>query len=142
VGAVSYSKGEPSATNVDKNAHHRLDDTTTKSPSLTVSNPLMARDTTSKQLTISVDNADDHQATRPVEVPPISGLPPPLKWDWDLEHADRKAEREADAAFHREVPFEVDRRVLKDVVQEKMGMEVGRITFLSAGASYCFSRET
>lgn len=31
-------------------------------------------------------------------------------------------------------PFEVDRRLLKDVVREKMGVEVGRIKFLSAGA--------
>ncbi|KAF8157135.1 hypothetical protein B0H34DRAFT_712357 [Crassisporium funariophilum] len=58
---------------------------------------------------------------------------PPLEWDWAIEHADRKKERKADAALHGATPFEVDRRVLKDVVREKMGVEVGRITFLSAG---------
>ena len=60
---------------------------------------------------------------------------PPLQWDWTTEHADRKRESKADAAFHGASPFEVDRRVLKDVVREKMGVEVGRITFLSAGMS-------
>ncbi|KIK70042.1 hypothetical protein GYMLUDRAFT_213098 [Collybiopsis luxurians FD-317 M1] len=56
-----------------------------------------------------------------------------LEWDWDIEHADRKAERKADAAFHGALPFEVDRKLLKDVVREKMGVEVVRIKFLSAG---------
>ncbi|TFK41788.1 hypothetical protein BDQ12DRAFT_678502 [Crucibulum laeve] len=69
----------------------------------------------------------------PEELPsPITALPP-LKWDWDAEHADRKRERKADAALHGATPFEVDRKVLKDVVREKMGREVGRIRFLSAG---------
>ncbi|PPR03721.1 hypothetical protein CVT24_007369 [Panaeolus cyanescens] len=58
---------------------------------------------------------------------------PPLEWDWTIEHADRKKERKADAALHGATPFEVDRKVLKDVVREKMGVEVGRIAFLSAG---------
>ncbi|KAF8799492.1 hypothetical protein BYT27DRAFT_7120349 [Phlegmacium glaucopus] len=58
---------------------------------------------------------------------------PLLQWDWEIEHADRKKERKADAALHGATPFEVDRRVLKDVVREKMGVDVGRITFLSAG---------
>jgi hypothetical protein len=63
----------------------------------------------------------------------------PLEWDWDIEHEDRKREREADTALHNQgttssaCTFEVDRRVLKDVVREKMGVEVGRIRFLSAG---------
>jgi len=29
--------------------------------------------------------------------------------------------------------FEVDRKILKDVVREKLGVDVGRITFLSSG---------
>ncbi|EPQ53549.1 hypothetical protein GLOTRDRAFT_116957 [Gloeophyllum trabeum ATCC 11539] len=58
---------------------------------------------------------------------------PVIEWDWDVEHEDRKREKKADAAIHGAAPFEVDRRVLKDVVQEKMGTEVGRIVFLSAG---------
>ena len=64
-----------------------------------------------------------------------SALPPrpPLRWDWGTEHADRKKERKADAALHGSTPFEVDRTVLKDVVREKMGVDVGLITFLSAG---------
>lgn len=58
---------------------------------------------------------------------------PPLQWNWETEHADRKKERKADAALHGATPFEVDRRVLKDIVREKMGVDVGLITFLSAG---------
>ncbi|KAF8996223.1 hypothetical protein BDQ17DRAFT_1364624 [Cyathus striatus] len=57
---------------------------------------------------------------------------PPLLWDWNAEHEDRKLERKADAALHGATPFEVDRKLLKDVVREKMGREVGRIRFLSA----------
>ncbi|KAJ3785820.1 hypothetical protein GGU10DRAFT_353795 [Lentinula aff. detonsa] len=56
-----------------------------------------------------------------------------LEWDWEIEHADRKAEAKADAALHGALPFEVDRKVLRDVVREKMGAEVVRIKFLSAG---------
>lgn len=58
---------------------------------------------------------------------------PPLIWDWDIEHADRKREAIADAAVHGSTPYQVDRRVLKDVVREKTGIDVGRITFLGAG---------
>lgn len=63
---------------------------------------------------------------------------PPLIWDWDIEHEDRKRERKADsdATLRGATPFEVDRRVLKDVVREKIGVEVGRISFLSAGMSW------
>lgn len=62
---------------------------------------------------------------------------PPLIWDWDVEHDDRKRERRADsdATLRGAAPFEVDRRVLKDVVREKVGVDVGRINFLSAGMS-------
>ena len=56
-----------------------------------------------------------------------------LEWDWDIEHADRKREAQADAALHGATPFEVDRRVLKDVVLEHMRTPVARIVFLSAG---------
>lgn len=65
----------------------------------------------------------------------VSDPPAPLQWHWETEHTDRQHERKADAALHGATPFEVDRRVLKDVVREKMGIEVGRITFLSAGVS-------
>ncbi|KAJ6571522.1 hypothetical protein B0H19DRAFT_1255490 [Mycena capillaripes] len=58
---------------------------------------------------------------------------PPLEWDWDIEHADRKREAQADAALHGATPFEVNRRVLKDVVLEHMKTPVARIVFLSAG---------
>ena len=57
----------------------------------------------------------------------------PVVWDWDIEHADRKREATADAAVHGSIPYQVDRRVLKDVVREKTGMDVGRITFFGAG---------
>lgn len=69
---------------------------------------------------------------------PVANAPPPprrppLQWSWEVEHADRRKERKADAALHGATPFEVDRRVLKDIVREKMGVDVGLITFLSAG---------
>ncbi|KAI0777774.1 hypothetical protein BD413DRAFT_467918 [Trametes elegans] len=58
---------------------------------------------------------------------------PALVWDWDIEHADRQAERSADAAVHGAIPFEVDRKLLKDIVHERMGAEVARIKYLGAG---------
>jgi hypothetical protein len=63
----------------------------------------------------------------------LSFTEPPLAWDWDIEHEDRQKERKADSAMRDTTPFEVDRRLLKEVVREKMGIEVGRIKFLSAG---------
>ncbi|KAA1473091.1 hypothetical protein DENSPDRAFT_839519 [Dentipellis sp. KUC8613] len=57
----------------------------------------------------------------------------PLEWDWDVEHDDRKREAKADAAIHGAAPFLVDRKLLKDVVREKMDCEVARITFLGSG---------
>ena len=78
----------------------------------------------------------------------------PMIWSWTREHADRRREREADEGLHgrhgathyiygsHSVPFEVDRRLLRDSVREKMGEEVGGIEFLSAGVcvflSWCF----
>ena len=61
---------------------------------------------------------------------------PPLEWDWDIEHEDRKAEARADAALLHAMPFQVDRKLLKDIVHERMGAEVARIKFLGAGASH------
>lgn len=58
---------------------------------------------------------------------------PKFVWDWDIEHEDRRREATADANMHGAPPFEVDRKVLKDVVREKMGVEVGRITFMNSG---------
>jgi hypothetical protein len=58
---------------------------------------------------------------------------PQIEWDWDIEHEDRRKEAQADAKMHGAQPFEVDRKILKDVVREKMGAEVGKITFLSSG---------
>ncbi|OSD08130.1 hypothetical protein PYCCODRAFT_1357782 [Trametes coccinea BRFM310] len=65
--------------------------------------------------------------------PPEPAEKPRLVWDWDIEHADRQEERKADAAVHGAIPFEVDRKLLKDIVQERMGAEVARIKFLGAG---------
>ncbi|THH11350.1 hypothetical protein EW146_g8068, partial [Bondarzewia mesenterica] len=56
-----------------------------------------------------------------------------IEWDWDMEHEDRRREAKASAAQHNAQPFLVDRKLLKDVVREKMDCEVGRITFLSSG---------
>lgn len=67
---------------------------------------------------------------------PLAPPPQPkLEWDWDIEHEDRRKEAKADAAMHGAAPFLVDRRVLKDVVTEKVGVDVGRISFLSSGES-------
>ena len=61
---------------------------------------------------------------------------PLLQWDWDIEHADRKREARADAAIHGAQPFQVDRKLLKDIVHEKMSVEVVRIRFLGAGSLF------
>ncbi|KAF9555649.1 hypothetical protein CPC08DRAFT_711882 [Agrocybe pediades] len=71
--------------------------------------------------------------SHPASPPRATAQRPPLVWDWTIEHEDRKKERKADAALHGATPFEVDRKILKDVVREKMGVEAGRIQFLSAG---------
>ncbi|KAJ6476934.1 hypothetical protein C8R45DRAFT_833687 [Mycena sanguinolenta] len=60
-------------------------------------------------------------------------VPPALEWDWEIEHEDRQREAQADAALHGALPFEVDRRILRDVVMEHMKTPVARIEFLSAG---------
>jgi hypothetical protein len=72
------------------------------------------------------------------DVPKPASLKPGqrVEWDWDVEHADRAREREADAAIHHAQPFEVDRRVLRDIVQEKMGEDVGRICFMGSGVFF------
>ncbi len=75
------------------------------------------------------------KATQPQLHVPLQTTGPLLEWDWDIEHEDRRQERKADSALKGAAPFEVDRRVLKDVVRERMGVEVGRIKFLSAGKS-------
>lgn len=58
---------------------------------------------------------------------------PNLLWNWELEHEDRKKEAKADASVHGAPPFQVDRKLLKDIVHEKMGTAVARITYLGAG---------
>lgn len=57
----------------------------------------------------------------------------PLEWDWDIEAQDREREKKTDAALQGAAIFQVERRVLKDIVRERMDCEVGRIKFLSAG---------
>jgi hypothetical protein len=63
--------------------------------------------------------------------------PSVVQWDWNLEQADRKREAKADSAVHgaQPGPFLVDRSLLRDVIREKLGCRVGRITFLNSGAS-------
>ncbi|OJT01718.1 hypothetical protein TRAPUB_7774 [Trametes pubescens] len=68
-----------------------------------------------------------------MQPPPAPVQKPHLVWDWDIEHADRQAERKADAAVHGAIPFEVDRKLLKDIVKERMGADVARIKYLGAG---------
>lgn len=73
---------------------------------------------------------------------PIPSPPPstslPLRWDWDQEHEDRKRERALDHS-HLQMhvdefgAFEVDRKAMKDIIEDKMKEPVGRIVFLSSG---------
>ncbi|PSR71468.1 hypothetical protein PHLCEN_2v12735 [Hermanssonia centrifuga] len=63
---------------------------------------------------------------------PVNNNKPKLVWNWELEHADRKKEAKADSAIHGTPPFQVDRKLLKDIVNEKMGTEVARINYLGA----------
>ena len=58
----------------------------------------------------------------------------PFVWDWAIEHEDRKKEAKSDETRHVAGPFQVDRKLLKDIVREKMGADVVRIQFLGAGA--------
>ncbi len=72
------------------------------------------------------DTDKNGEASKPVEKKP-------LVWDWALEHEDRKKEAKSDEARHGAGPFQVDRKLLKDIVREKMEAEVVRIQFLGAG---------
>lgn len=54
----------------------------------------------------------------------------PLVWDWEADQADRERERRADG----DNSFQVDRRVLRDVVKEVLSVEVVQIRFISSGA--------
>lgn len=85
----------------------------------------------------------------------------PLKWDEDVDARDRLRELKHDQAFfaaHQQhvvydqsqqsgaaaaptgtqagvlVPLEVDRRVVREVMKERMGEDVVRIRFISSGA--------
>jgi hypothetical protein len=78
-------------------------------------------------------HGNGHKLSLNLKNEPPSPLVPPVEWDWDIEHSDRKLEAKADAALHGATPFQVDRRVLKDVVRENTGIDVGRITFLNSG---------
>lgn len=73
------------------------------------------------------------QTTTVVEQATNQSAKAPLAWSWELEHEDRKKEAKADAAIHGAPPFQVDRKLLKDIVKEKMGRDVARINFLGAG---------
>jgi hypothetical protein len=77
----------------------------------------------------------------PPALPPTKGQ---IEWDWDAEHADRAREKRADASRAKHhgsragagidyVVFEVDRKLVKDIVAEKMGEPVGRIVFVGSG---------
>jgi len=67
-----------------------------------------------------------------------SSISLPLPWDWDLEHEDRKREKAFDRS-HMQMhideggAFDVDRKAMRDIVEEKMKEPVGRILFLSSG---------
>ncbi|KAF5380784.1 hypothetical protein D9757_007105 [Collybiopsis confluens] len=106
-------------------------------PNCTIDNPLSADSETFNKARYMEHNLRqlklelDAQPNDPS--PPLQTGEESMEWDWDIEHADRKAETKADAVLHGALPFEVDRKLLKDVVREKMNEEVARIKFLSAG---------
>ncbi|THU96220.1 hypothetical protein K435DRAFT_630911, partial [Dendrothele bispora CBS 962.96] len=85
-----------------------------------------------RQLSLEL-GTEYHTAPDIVLSQPVSPDEDVLEWSWEAEHADRKREAKHDAAMHHETPFEVDRKLLKDVVFEKMGVPVIRILFLSSG---------
>ncbi|KAL7284120.1 hypothetical protein ACG7TL_001401 [Trametes sanguinea] len=116
--------------------HHTLSHTNSSRPSSSAAPPARPRD----QLATSRSRSENTIHPAPRHNPPAQSMHPPepaekprLVWDWDIEHADRQEERKADAAVHGAIPFEVDRKLLKDIVQERMGAEVARIKFLGAG---------
>jgi hypothetical protein len=78
---------------------------------------------------MSVSHSANSQGSQQVKV----------EWSWELEHADRMKETKADAAFHGLHPFQIDRKVLMDIVREALGTDVGRIVFLSSGEYYYFT---
>ncbi|KAK7437467.1 hypothetical protein VKT23_018538 [Stygiomarasmius scandens] len=85
-----------------------------------------------RQLSLEL-GCEYHTTPEPVVSQPPSPDEDVLEWSWEAEHADRKREANLDASMHHETPFEVDRKLLKDVVFEKMGVAVLRIMFLSSG---------
>lgn len=95
--------------------------------------------TRAQSCNLSLMYLDGHPTTQLNDHTPPNGITSntqlQLVWSWPVEHEDRRKERNADAASHNARPFEVDRKILKDVVREKMGFDVGRITFMSAGES-------
>ncbi|KAH8115884.1 hypothetical protein DFH11DRAFT_1506822 [Phellopilus nigrolimitatus] len=56
-----------------------------------------------------------------------------LEWDWDIDVADRAREAKHDGG---DTSFQVDRRVMRDIVKEHMGAEVARIRFISSVGTF------
>ncbi|KAI0694201.1 hypothetical protein BC835DRAFT_1350457 [Cytidiella melzeri] len=80
--------------------------------------------------TLKIDSNDAIKSCKPDSEPTEKKV---RAWSWELEHEDRKKEAKADAAIHGAPPFQVDRKLLKDIVREKMEAEVVRIQYLGAG---------
>ena len=59
---------------------------------------------------------------------PFPADKPPAK-PWSDDELERDAELRADG----ELPFPVDRRAVRDVVQDRLGVRIERVSFLSAG---------
>ena len=79
----------------------------------------------------------DAATTAALGTTPIAGGNFPasyFKWDPEREAEDREREAKANADH----PFDIDRRVLRDVVGQKMGAEVARIQFLSSGLYFIY----
>lgn len=97
--------------------------------------PLYAHDTDS-ETEYSFDGTDiedNDLSTTPGASAQFQRTTTPLKhleWDWDAEYADRAREKRHDGT---DTSFQIDRRVLRDVVKEKLSAEVARIRFMSSG---------
>ncbi|KAJ8502027.1 hypothetical protein ONZ45_g11918 [Pleurotus djamor] len=126
---------------VDKPSAHRLD-AIHKPETEGILSGAMIKNGYSTSLPHRLPHTEKKKAATAMAISPIPSASsagrsqPPLEWDWAIEHEDRRKESKADATVNGFAPFQVDRRVLKDVVKEKMGVDVGRITFLSSGKQY------
>ena len=79
------------------------------------------------------ESMEDHSTTPgasllPERSPTVTSIK--LEWDPDIDLADRVREKRHDGA---DTSFQLDRRIMREIVKEKLGHEVARIRFISSG---------